>query len=236
MAWLAFIRHAKTDWNRQRWLQGRTDIPIDAHSGQRLCHLQTTRLCVQLTSARWFSSPLQRARQTALALSGGAPIETAAAIIETNWGGYEGLPLQQLKTRIQQDNLMPCRGLDLCPPNGESARMVRDRLAAWLQTVECAQENMVVVSHKGVIRCALSLATGWDMSTPYPVKIDWGLPQLFAFRRAGRGTSATAQPTHPIRLVRLNLSWDQAIEQIPATRAEAAPGLVKTRSPQTQTR
>ena len=55
------------------------------------------------------------------------------------------------------------RGLDFRPPGGESPRDVRVRVVRWLDIGREATQPLVAVTHKGVLRALLALATGWDM-------------------------------------------------------------------------
>ena len=180
MTWIAFVRHGKTSWNIKRLLQGHIDIPLEPETIQEL---QAIEVHENFLQARWISSPLKRTCETAKILSGRKP-EIEKKLIEMSWGKYEGLPLDSLKSQIKSDLLQPARGLDLKPPEGESPRMVKKRLASWLENLAPPQhrsDNMVAVTHKGVIRAVISLATGWDMESPYEVEVDWSLPQVFSF-------------------------------------------------------
>jgi broad specificity phosphatase PhoE len=38
---------------------------------------------------------------------------------------------------------------------------------------------VIAVTHKGVIQMALALATGWDLVSRAPVRLDWGCAQHF---------------------------------------------------------
>lgn len=88
---LYIMRHGKTEWNEQRRIQGRTDIPLN-EAGRRMAqraheeYLDTHfDLC--------FSSPLKRARETAelLLLGRDVPIRTDDRLAEMSFGAYEGL-------------------------------------------------------------------------------------------------------------------------------------------------
>ena len=54
-------------------------------------------------------------------------------------------------------------GLDFRPPSGESPREVGARVQALVAELVADPTPAVAVCHKGVIRAALALATGWDM-------------------------------------------------------------------------
>jgi probable phosphoglycerate mutase len=63
------------------------------------------------------------------------------------------------------------RGLDFRPPGGESPREVCARLQALLAELAADPQPVVAVCHKGVIRAALVLATGWDMRSKPPLRL-----------------------------------------------------------------
>lgn len=172
---ILLLRHAPTPWNIERRIQGRTDIGL---SESARATLQKTKLPRAWLQQRWITSPLQRARDTAKLL-GARDSETHDELTEMHWGQFEGLMLSEINQQIIALGLQPDRGLDLLPPGGESPRMVRDRLALWLKTLAPHDATTIAVTHKGVIRAALSLATGWDMQQPFAEKIDWSLPLAF---------------------------------------------------------
>ena len=172
---VALIRHGPTAWNADRRLQGRADIPLCEAGRARVA---VWRLPGELDGLRWFTSPLARARETATLL-GLTPI-VAPALTEMDFGAWEGRNLAELRTR---DPLAvaanEARGLDFQPPGGESPRMVRERLRLWLAARAAEGIDVGAVVHKGVIRAALTLATGWDMTGKPPARLDWSSAHLF---------------------------------------------------------
>lgn len=179
---LLVIRHGKTAWNQEKRLQGRRDIPLSAEGLEQLAGKRPPQA---LAPSRWYVSPLLRAQQTAEAL-GIDDFETAPALIEMNWGDWEGERLPELRQRLgpamqEQEN----RGLDLQPPSGESPRQVRTRILEWLQTTEFNTESLGLVTHKGVIRALLSEALNWEMLEDCPVKIRWDRALVFRYSAEG---------------------------------------------------
>ncbi|SEG81149.1 histidine phosphatase family protein [Marinobacterium lutimaris] len=170
------VRHGKTTWNLEKRLQGRRDIPL---SDEGFAQLAGKRPPQAFASIPWYVSPLLRAQQTAKAL-GINDFITTEALIEMNWGDWEGERLPELRRRLgpamQQEE---DKGLDLSPPNGESPRQVRTRILTWLQTAGFATEKIGLVTHKGVIRALLSEALDWQMLEACPVKIRWDQALLF---------------------------------------------------------
>ena len=82
------------------------------------------------------------------------------------------------------------RGIDMRPHGGESPRDVRSRVAEWVKRVAETGRPTGAVTHQGVIRAAISLATGWNMLHPPPEKMDWASVHLFEIADDGAVTIA----------------------------------------------
>lgn len=177
---IAFLRHGPTAWNQAGLIQGRCDIPLLAEAE---LNLRTYSLPDEWRAASCITSPLMRARQTAAAL--GLSFNTDNRVQEMDWGVYEGQTLTQLRAqpRFAEEETL---GLDFHPPGGESPRMVAARLLDFLQDQAQVlhKSHLVCISHKGVLRAALSIATGWDMRGKPPVKFDWSSLQIFHFQES----------------------------------------------------
>jgi probable phosphoglycerate mutase len=178
---LLMIRHGPTVWNAGKRLQGRTDIPL---SEAGLTKVSAWRLPKEFVDFEWCVSPLMRARQTAEALGVSASVEPL--LIEMDYGAFEGRSVADLRAEL--GNAMTeneDRGLDFTPPGGESPRAVQDRLRPMLRRI---RRPTGCVSHKGVIRALMALATGWDMMGKPPVKLDWSSAHLFQLDADGSVT------------------------------------------------
>ena len=92
-------------------------------------------------------------------------------IIEMDWGDWEGRTRKELSETLGSDfHENETRGLDFLPPGGESPRMVQDRLKPFFAELAVKSRPIVAVTHRGVIRAAVALATGWDFMGKPPVK------------------------------------------------------------------
>lgn len=193
MTLVALLRHGPTIWNAEKRLQGMTDIPL-SEAGRAL--VATWRLPEAVAGWRWQSSPLSRALETARLLQA-SRVEPVQALREMSFGGWEGSRLDELRLRFgaeMDDN--EARGLDLVPPDGESPRQVMDRLRPWLATLAAGGRDTVAVTHKGVIRVALAMATGWDMRERQPLRLHW--QHLHMFRAGADGSLAVEQLNIPL--------------------------------------
>ncbi|MEX2454237.1 MAG: histidine phosphatase family protein [Rhodospirillaceae bacterium] len=173
---IALIRHGPTDWNAEHRLQGRADRPL---SEDGRAQVAAWRLPPAYRAFDWVVSPLSRARQTAELLELEI-LRLEPAVVEMDWGDWEG------RTRPELDGIYgdevakrAALGLDLRPHNGESPRDVRDRVAVWAQGIASSGRPTGAVCHQGIIRAALSLATGWSMVGKPPEKMDWSSLHLF---------------------------------------------------------
>ncbi|NCF35887.1 MAG: histidine phosphatase family protein [Gammaproteobacteria bacterium] len=167
---LALLRHGVTDWNLEKRVQGQIDRPLSRLGRQQLAELA---LPPSLAAYRWYCSPLLRARQTA-ELLGLKDVLLEPALIEMNWGDWEGKILKPLRRKLgdsMRDN--ESRGRDFRPPGGESPRQVQSRLRPWLRQVAASERDSAAVVHKGIIRCIYALASGWDMRGESPVDFAW---------------------------------------------------------------
>jgi probable phosphoglycerate mutase len=181
MSLVALIRHAPTDWNAERRLQGRSDRPLSAAGRASLCRW---RLPALLEHAAWTTSPLARARETA-ALLGHLDATVDDRLIEMNWGAWEGLTREELLakagTGVVDRNPL---GRDFRPPGGETPREAALRVKPWIaERARCGATT--AVTHRGVIRALYAEATGWDMIEAPPDDLLDGAAQLFLAREDG---------------------------------------------------
>jgi len=149
MTVFALVRHGETDWNRERRIQGSTDIPLND-----LGRDQARATGALLASRRWtalVASPLSRAAETARLIGehvGLGDPEIEPRLAERDYGAAEGL------TGPEIDALFP-DGADV--PGRESRAAVAERAVAALHDLAARHpgEAVIVVAHGGVIRSVL---------------------------------------------------------------------------------
>jgi broad specificity phosphatase PhoE len=176
---VAFVRHGRTAWNDSGRMQGRADVPL---SEEGRTQVRRWRLPASLAAAQFVASPLARARETATLLAA-QPVAVDDALIEMDWGEWEGETFEVLKAgQGAAFDVTAGRGLDFRPPGGESSREVQQRIAAWFVRSASQVEPLVAVTHQGVIRSVLALATGWDMVGKPPVRLADDVVHVIEFR------------------------------------------------------
>lgn len=148
---LIVVRHGRTDANAAGLLLGRLDPGLDDEGRRQAAALRT----VVAGAARVVCSPLRRARETASAL--GLPTAVDERWIELDYGVLDGTPMRdvpsELWARWQQD-------LAYAPEGGESLAAVGERVRAACEDLadECAERDVVVVTHVSPLKAAVAWA------------------------------------------------------------------------------
>jgi broad specificity phosphatase PhoE len=152
------LRHAMTEWNRERRIQGQADTPLSP-PGERQAG-QWGQILKAYPWNRILVSDARRALETAARINAvlEVPIQSDPRLREQDWGEWTGKTVSQIK---QEAPLLLAEqekaGWNFCPPGGEDRRKVRDRsLKAIAGACEKWEgESILVVTHEGVIKCLL---------------------------------------------------------------------------------
>lgn len=171
-----FIRHGRTSWNDDGRIQGHTDIPLNDAGRAELGALR-----VPLEYREWpvYASPLKRTLETARLLRLKAPA-LEPRLMEMHYGDWEGATWAELEARYGEALAARARrGLEFRPDGGESPAELKLRLTSWLDDIGALGRDTVAVTHKGVIRMALAMATGWDLVSKAPARLRWDCGHLF---------------------------------------------------------
>ncbi len=166
---IAFLRHGPTDWNEEGRIQGRINMPLSAAGRAKMAGLLPP---AGFEPARAFTSPLGRARETAKLL-GFPDAVPDARLSEHHWGEWEGLTRDEILARDGADCFERAgTAADFTPKGGESTRDLLARVASFIADVGKGGSDAIAIAHRGVLRSAYTLATGWDMATSMPAKLD----------------------------------------------------------------
>lgn len=149
---LYLVRHGETDWNRQRRIQGSTDIPLN-DAGREQAR-ETGRALGRRPFDGIFSSPLGRALETARIIAGEVGLPDPAvidALVERNYGEAEGMGFDEIERRWPDRTAVPGQ---------ESREQVVERVLPALRDLARAHpgRSLIVVSHGGAIRSVLAAA------------------------------------------------------------------------------
>lgn len=147
---ILLLRHAETDWNRERRFQGWRDVPLSA-TGREQAESAARLLAATRIDAVW-SSPLARARDTAAIIA--APhrlaVQESEAFREMGFGDWEGLTRDEVRERYPDAH----RAWAETPheaawPGAEPLAAVRGRALAGLEALRAAHtgQTICLVSH-----------------------------------------------------------------------------------------
>lgn len=149
---LTLVRHGETVWNKEKKIQGITDIGLTELGIQ-----QAEKLSLALREEGFDSiitSPLKRAHDTAKAIGRfhPVPIRVEKDLSELNAGELEGLSYPDLVQRYP-DFLREWTSdhSSVTMPNGESLQEVQDRVWPIIEKTIDKCQNALVVSHSFVI-------------------------------------------------------------------------------------
>ena len=145
--WL--VRHAETEWSLAKRHTGRTDIPLTDAGREHAARLAP--LLAAHDFAAVLCSPLQRARETAELAGLGARTELRPALVEYDYGGYEGSTTEEIR-ETRPDWFLWRDGV----PDGESPDDVGARVDAALARLPAT------------IRAAPARRAPWTMDSPTP--------------------------------------------------------------------
>ncbi|MBU0972168.1 MAG: histidine phosphatase family protein [Proteobacteria bacterium] len=149
------IRHGLTDWNLEKRIQGRRDIPLN-----RQGRCQAGIWCARLKDQgfdRVLSSPLKRARETGQIIARylGKELFLDPGFAEQDFGLWEGVRLKDIKkkfpsaVRDQEE-----KGWQFCPPGGEIRTALIQRAFQALDRANQTfpGEKLLVVTHNSLLK------------------------------------------------------------------------------------
>lgn len=205
---LFIARHGETLANREYRFIGSRDDPLSEHG--RVQAGQLAEALAVFSIAAVYSSPMQRAWQTALAVAErrNLSVQRCDALREGSFGIWEGMNRDEVLARSPEDaQLFYQWGLDpnLAPPGGESMVAMQERVCSGVEQLALAHrdESIVLVSHVGPIKALMCTALGVSMSTSSRIFLDPATISVVDWRDRTHAT---------VRLVNshAHLGWQQA--------------------------
>ena len=165
------MRHARTVWNTEKRIQGQKDSPLTSKGVS-----DAKKWARRLGRFQWdaiLASDTGRARKTAELINEtlGVPLVTDSRLREQDWGDWTGMTVSEVEALFAK---MPDEqtgiGWRFCPPGGESRNRIWERGQEAL--AEAADQrpgqNILVVTHEGMIRCILNRCMGREFTVEEP--------------------------------------------------------------------
>jgi broad specificity phosphatase PhoE len=171
---MLLLRHAETEWNRDRRFQGWRDSAL-THTGREQAQSAARLLAATPVAAVW-SSPLGRARETAAAIAGphALPVREAEAFKEMGLGAWEGLTRDEVEARFPVELRAWAETPHLAAwPGVEPLAAVRARALAGLAAVREAHAGQTVclVSHGVTCRVLILEALGLGLDRLWSIQL-----------------------------------------------------------------
>ena len=159
-----FIRHGQTDWNKQRLVQGQTDVPLNAVG---LSQARVAKeLLATMSIATVCTSPLGRARRTAEIVNEAlkCPMVEIDGLQECHFGELEGKP-------VTGDTFLDLVA-DAQNWGGETLETFTDRVVAAVEHALSHPGPVLVVAHGGAYKAMhnyFGLQSYHDIANAAPV-------------------------------------------------------------------
>jgi broad specificity phosphatase PhoE len=166
---ISFVRHGETAHNREGKFQGRADVELSARGLEQVARLATRLATADIAAV--YSSPLARARQTAMAIAAvaGCEVEADNRLIELDYGEWDGRPLGDIAAR---EWAAWRADPTFAPPGGESLTAVTERVASFCRERLADRESHVIaVSHVSPIKAAVCWALGVDERATWQMQL-----------------------------------------------------------------
>jgi probable phosphoglycerate mutase len=207
------VRHGESVSNRAGRVQGQEDVELSdlghAQALQVAAWSRTVRDSLHdgtVTIAEVWSSPLRRARDTAVAIAAalGLPVMVEEGLCELHAGIFQGHLWADLETEFPEEVAQWRSGdVHYVIPGGESRAQLAARGRATLEMLAGRDTpGMIVVAHGGVLTAALGSMLGREHPllaaaaerpfTKLPAlancsvtKLEWPGPRLVAFNETG---------------------------------------------------
>lgn len=184
MTRIYLVRHGQTDWNVEGRWQGHADVPLNPTGLE-----QAEKVARQLAGEQLqaiYSSDLQRARQTAEALSKhtGLPVRLDARLREIHQGEWQGLLVTEIEARYGEAFRRRRNDpYNVAPPGGETVEQVRLRVVQAFEDIITWHhgEGVAIVSHGFALAVAqvhyqgLPIQQAWEL---IPDNDEWRVLEL----------------------------------------------------------
>lgn len=174
MTEIILARHGQTAWNKAEVFRGQMDIELDT-TGLKQAELLAKYLSHRKLEAV-YSSPLQRAAQTAEAIvrHHGLTVKITTGLNDIDFGEWQGLPLDEVSNKYSElYSAWMTTPHRVRFPSGESLDDIRQRAVALVnEVIEKHEGAIVLVSHRVVNKVLICSLLGLDNSHFWNIRLD----------------------------------------------------------------
>jgi uncharacterized phosphatase len=156
-----FIRHGETDWNLQNKFMGKQDIPLNETGIDQAYEESYVLDNIELDKV--FSSPLKRAKETAIIISDECRLELEIVdkLQERSWGSLEGRTRDSVDLSFLSDKNIAS--------DSETYLAFETRIISAMKYILTSQmQYPLIISHGGVFMLLAHLLIGKRDTPPCP--------------------------------------------------------------------
>lgn len=162
MAYLVLVRHGESEWNAKGLWTGWTDVNLSENGREEAKHAGEALKDIHLDLA--YTSAFKRAQQTLQEIQTvlGTNLEPTAdkALNERSYGDFTGKNKWEVKEQVGEEEFQRIRrSWDYPLPNGESLKMVYDRVLPYYQSeIEPKLKegkNIIIAAHGNSLRALI---------------------------------------------------------------------------------
>ncbi len=157
------VRHGQTDYNKQRIMQGLTDVPLNETGISQALDAKEKLKNVNFDTC--FSSPLKRAKKTAeIIVDGKCKVMEDNLLLECSMGELEKKPYDLYKSLGYWNYELNCNEHGV-----ESIKDLFKRAKKFLDKIKNnhSNETILIVSHGALIRALHYVIIGYDSNTDF---------------------------------------------------------------------
>ena len=173
---LLLVRHGKSEGNKEGWVfLGHTDSPLDVRGKRQAQQLAQHLAEEQITAV--YSSPLQRAKETAVYLAKPHHLtpQIDPRLIEQDFGAWDTLSFAEVEKQYAKDiRKWQGNAYEHGPTNGENLKSVTTRLTDFYNeiTSKYHHEKILVVAHGGLLNAFLCLLLNTRLQWRWAYRFD----------------------------------------------------------------
>lgn len=197
---LYVVRHGETEWNREEVFRGRKDIPLNGTG--RLQAQKTGEYLKRFRIQAIYTSPLQRARETAsfISESTGAPVIVAEEFNDMDFGIWEGLSLGEVMTNFPGEFEKWRKTPHLWRvERSESLKVVRRRVSMGLNRILSEKEGMeeiAIVTHRVICKILSLVMLKIPNRYFWSIKVDPASISIFEYSEGDFVATLINQTSH----------------------------------------
>ncbi|MCS7281420.1 MAG: histidine phosphatase family protein [Desulfobacterota bacterium] len=194
------VRHGETEWNKEEVFRGKVDVPLNDKGLDQA--KKTGSYLVKFSPEKVYSSPLQRARQTAsiIAEINSIPLYLLDELTDMSFGIWEGLSLNEVKTAYPLEFEIWKR----CPEKwrmdgAENLKKVRRRVSKAVEKILKENghgKNVVLVTHRVICKVISLIFLGLPNSGFWRIKFDPASVSIFEYDGSSFVTTLLNNTSH----------------------------------------